>query len=306
LTSGRSARRALHFRVGIVGAGTAGLAAALTLRRHRVNVVVFDGGPSRNAWAREVHGYLGLNHLSGKQMRQRGLRQARSVGARVVSERVQSATEQKGGFLLETAKGRWRCDRLILATGVREVYPDIERFFDFYGQSVFSCPHCDAYEIRDKPVAVVSWGAATLPFATKLRHWTREITIVTDGRQPRLAAKQKRQLSEQGIDLITKTVASFEGNHGQLTALRFADGSSLSVCAAFFNIGCRPEATIAEQLGCQLGKTGTIQVDSHLRTSVDCVWAAGDVAGEEQLVAIAAAHGVKAAIDVYRTLVEAA
>jgi thioredoxin reductase len=305
--SGRQrAGRIQRFRVGIVGAGTAGLAAALTLRRHRVSVVVFDGGPSRNAWAREVHGYLGVSHLSGRQMRARGLRQARSVGARVVSERVERATEEAEGFLLETRRARYLCDRLILATGVRDVYPDIQRFFDFFGQSVFSCPHCDAYEVRDMPVAIVSWGAATLPFAINVRHWTREITVVTDGRTPRLSTEEKRELADRGIDLITKTVTCFEGEDGQLTALRFSDGSRLPVCAAFFNIGCRPETAIAEQLGCKLDKAGTIQVDPHLRTSVDCIWAAGDVAGEEQLVAVAAAHGVKAAIDVYRTLVEAA
>ena len=267
---------------------------------------MFDGGASRNAWAREVHGYLGVSHLSGRQMRERGLRQARSVGARVVSERVECATEGEKGFILETEQARWLCDRLILATGVRDVYPDIERFFDFFGQSVFSCPHCDAYEVRDKPVAIVSWGAATLPFAINVRHWTKEITVVTDGRQPRLTAKQKRELADHGIELITKTVTCFEGEDGRLSALRFSDGSSLPVCAAFFNIGCRPETAIAEQLGCKLAEAGTILADSRLRTSVDCVWAAGDVAGEEQLVAVAAAHGVKAAIDVYRTLVDAA
>jgi thioredoxin reductase len=303
LTVRRRAGRLRRFKVGIVGAGTAGLAAALTLRRHRVNVVVFDGGPSRNAWAREVHGYLGVSRVSGRQMRTRGLRQARSVGARVVSQCVERATEEQDGFRLETDQGRFHCDRLILATGVRDVYPDIERFFDFYGQSVFSCPHCDAYEVRDKPVAIVSWGAATLPFANTVRNWTKEITVVTDGRQPRLTSKEKKELADKGVDMITKTVTRFEGDDGQLTGLRFSDGSSLPVCAVFFNIGCRPETSIAQQLGCKLAKAGTIEVDAHLRTSVDCVWAAGDVAGEEQLVAVAAAHGVKAAIDVYRTLV---
>jgi thioredoxin reductase (NADPH) len=102
--------------------------------------------------------------------------------------------------------------------------------------------------------------------------------------------------------VITKGVKRFEGSDGRLRALRFDDGTSLSVSAAFFAIDHAFQTAPAERLGCRLRSGGCIEVDDHLRTSVDGVWAVGDVVGEEQLVPIASAHGVKAAVDIHRTL----
>ena len=142
--------------VGIVGAGFAGLAAALTLRRHRHSVLLFNGGPCRNSWASEVHGYLGARGLSGAEMWRTACEQAQEVGAEIVQASIAEARQEGDEFLLKAAQGpEWRVLRLLLATGVRDSYPDIDNFFDFYGRSVHNCPHCDAYEVRDKPVALV-------------------------------------------------------------------------------------------------------------------------------------------------------
>ena len=94
----------------------------------------------------------------------------------------------------------------------------------------------------------------------------------------------------------------FEGKNGQLRALRFEDGSTLNVAAAFFSIEHQFQTTLAERIGCRLRSGGCIEVDERLRTSVEGVWAVGDVGGEEQLIPIASAHGVKAGVDIHRTL----
>src|SRR5262249_42619099 len=124
----------------------------------------------------------------------------------------------------------------------------------------------------------------------------------TDGRSPELTAEERARLEEHGIPVLTQTVRRFEGERGELTALRFVDGSTLPVTHAFLNIGQAYENGLAKQLGCRLEDGTGIRVDEHMRTSVDNVWAVGDVAGEEQMVAIATAQGVKAGIDVFRSL----
>ena len=296
-------QRPVDADVGIIGAGFAGLAAALILRRHRRSVLLFDGGPCRNAWSHEVHGYLGARGLSGKEMRDLGRAQVKEVGARLVEAKIARATRQDGAFALADDDGRsWRVARVLIATGVTDVYPDIDNFLDFFGQTVYVCPHCDAYEVRDRPIAIVAWNEATPTFALKLTQWTRHVTVVTDGRDPAISDADRDRLAELGIQILTQTVRRFEGTDGQLEGLRFVDGSRLPVSAAFFNIAHHFQTGIAEQLGCELNPAGCIAVDDHLQTSVEHVWAAGDVAGEEQLVAVAAAHGVKAAIDIYRSL----
>ncbi|HZO27686.1 MAG TPA: NAD(P)/FAD-dependent oxidoreductase [Chloroflexota bacterium] len=289
--------------VGIVGAGTAGLAAALTLRRHRRSVVIFDGGPARNYWARQVHGVLGLPGISGQQLQTLGRQQVSDVGGKIVTARIDEAQRDGDGFVVCEADGRaWRVERVVLATGVRDTYPNIEGFFDFYGSSVFVCPHCDGYEVRDQPIALVTWSPSMLPFTLTLTQWTRRITIVTDGRASPLGRDDRDRLTEIGARVITKDVRRFEGSNGQLQALRFDDDTTLPVSAAFFAIEHTFRTALAERLGCRLRSGGCVDVDEHLRTSVDGVWAVGDVVGEEQLVPIASAHGVKAGVDIHRTL----
>jgi thioredoxin reductase len=289
--------------VGVVGAGSAGLSSALTLRRHRRSVVIFDGGPARNYWTRRVHGVLGLVEISGRELRELGRRQVAEVGGQLVDATIVEARRDDEGFVLCADDGRtWRVSRLVLATGVRDLHPNIEGFFDFYGSSVFVCPHCDGYEVRDQPIALVAWSPSMLPFMQTLTQWTRDITIVTDGRATPLGPDERRQLAEIGARVTTKKVRAFEGENGRLRALRFDDHTTVPVSAAFFAMEHQFQTTLAEQLGCRLRPGGCVDVDEHLRTSIDDVWAVGDLVGEEQLVPIASAHGVKAGIDVHRTL----
>lgn len=289
--------------VGVIGAGAAGLATALTLRRHRRSVLVYDGGPARNAWARQVHGVLGVPEVSGRELKRIGRQQVTDVGGRVVDAKIAEVRRDGDGFVVSAADGRgWRVNRLVLATGVRDVYPDIDGFLDFYGSSVFVCPHCDGYEVRDQPIALVAWSARMLPFTLTLTQWTRDITIVTDGQAPPLGPDERRQLAEIGARVIAKDVRRLEGSAGQLRALCFDDGSTLPVSAAFFTIESEFQTALARQLGCRLRSGGCVEADKQLRTSVDGVWAVGDLIGEEQLVPVASAHGVKAGVDIHRTL----
>ncbi len=289
--------------VGIVGAGYAGLSAALFLRRHRVDVIVFDGGPPRNHAATEVHGYLGLASVSADDLVALGRSQVVELGGRLESCRIERAEAIDGGFLLAgSGDGEWRVRRLLLATGVRDLLPDIERFDEFYGRSVHVCPHCDGYEWRDRPIAVITWNEGARDFVSKVSHWSRDVTLLTDGRSPELSAEDRAWLEDRGIALRTADITRLEGQDGRLDGLRLDDGSVLPAAAAFFSLGEEHQTGLALQLGVRLDESGAIEVDADQHTSVVGVWAAGDVAGDSQFVAVAAAHGVKAALDIHRTL----
>jgi 3-phenylpropionate/trans-cinnamate dioxygenase ferredoxin reductase subunit len=131
--------------------------------------------------------------------------------------------------------------------------------------------------VRDQPIAVVDWHAHALPFALTLTQWTRQITVVTDGRSPELTVAERDALAAHGIPILTQTVRHFEGTDGQLTGLRFMDGSRLPVCSALFNIRHEVNSELPAQLGCALTDDDYVVVDEHLRTSVEHVWAAGDM-----------------------------
>lgn len=289
--------------VGIVGSGYAGLSAALVLRRHRIGVIAFDGGPPRNHAATEVHGYLGLPGVSATELIAIGRRQVEELGGRIEPSRIARVETAGDGYRLHGPSGAsWSVRRLLLATGVRDQLPDIERFDEFYGNSVHVCPHCDGYEWRDQPIAVISWNDASRDFVSKVSHWSRDVTLVSDGRQPELSAEDQAWLRSHGIALRAATIKRFEGQDGQLDGLRLEDGSVLRAAAAFFSLGEEHQTGLAAQLGCTLEESGAIEVDDEQHASVEGVWAAGDVAGDSQFVAIAGAHGVTAALDIHRTL----
>ena len=289
--------------VAVVGGGYAGLSAAIGLRRHRLSVLAFDGGPVRNALAAEVHGYLGVAGESAADLIGRARRQAIELGARIEPRRVRSVDRSVGGFVLTDDDGAtWAAQRLLLATGVRDRLPDIPRIREYFGRSIHVCPHCDAYEWRDRPIAIISWSAATRDFALKVSHWSRHVTVVTDGRAPRITAEDLAELERCGIGVLTGEVIELEGGGGQLSALVFADGERLSVDAAFVHIGEDYNTELAQQLACRLRRSGAIHVNRNMHTTEEGVWAAGDVAGDSQFVPVAVAHGLKAAVAIYRTL----
>jgi thioredoxin reductase len=293
--------------VAVVGAGYAGLSASLVLRRHRRDVLLFDGGPPRNHAAREVHGVLGIDDAPAAAVIAAGGEQVERLGTRIERCRISDVErdDDDAAWVLHAEDGRrWRAARLLLATGVRDRRPDIARFDDFYGRSVHVCPHCDAYEWRDRRIAVISWNEATRDFCEKVSHWSDRVTVVTDGRQPELDAAAYADLAEMGIAVRTGDVERFEGEDGQLRALVFADGTELPCDAAFFSIGEDFQTQLAERLGCQLNEAGAIVVDNDLRTTVEGVWAAGDVAGDSQFVPVALAQGVKAAVAIHFSLAE--
>lgn len=288
--------------VGVVGGGYAGLAAALVLRRHRVEVRVFHGGPARNALAEEVHGYLGVPGTSAEELLGIGRRQVEELGGRIERYRIEHVERDGDSFLLRGAVGReWRVRRLLLATGVRDRFPQVEGFDDFYGRSVHVCPHCDGYEWRDRPVTVM--GSDDIgDFASKISHWSRDVTVVTDAHGSPITPSDRAWLEGRGISVGTSPVESFEGHDGRLERLRLADGSAIETEATFFSLGEEHQTALAELLGCRITDEGAIAVDGDQRTSVEGVWAAGDVCGDSQFVPVATAHGVKAAVDIYRTL----
>lgn len=289
--------------VAVIGAGAAGLAACLMLRRHRLDVVVFDGGPPRNHAAREVHGYLGLPDVSGAELKRLGLEQVADLGGRVETARIRSVRREGPRFQLTTERGdSWSAAAVLLATGIRDSYPRIDRFEEFYGRSVHVCPHCDAYEWRDRPIAVISWNEDTRPYALKFTDWTHDVTLVTDGHQPELDDAARADLAAHGIRLRAGSVERFEGEDGRLSGLRMADGSLVPAAAAFFNLGEEIDGALARELGVELTASSCIVVDAHGRTDVRGVWAAGDITGRDQFVSVAAAQGVATAVDIYRAL----
>jgi thioredoxin reductase len=193
---------------------------------------------------------------------------------------------------------------LLLATGLRDSTPDCPGFREFYGLSVHHCPDCDGYEVKDKRVAVLAPNDNSTAFAANFLTWTKQVTLLTDEHE--ISEDDRANLADLGIPVRTEAVVGLDGDKstGELRRVLFAEGEPLECDALFFNLGTQLASNFHETLGCRVDpESGLVWVDRTRQTSVENVYAAGDITPNSQLAVVAAAEGAMAAIHIHRSLV---
>lgn len=282
----------------IVGGGPAGLAAAGWLGRYRRRTLLVDAEEGRNRWADELHGLPGSDTAPPGELRATARREVlRYPDVAVRSGRVLAAgADGGGGFVLDVDGEEVASRRVVLATGVRDVFPDIEGFFTHYGSGAHHCPTCDGYEARDQVVAVIGWQGQVAGFAVTLLDWATKVRIVTDGRALECEDEVRAALDRHGVEVIEDTVRAMVGDRDDLRGLELASGATVDAAMAFFSIEHEPVTDLAEQLGCALDEDGYVAVDAEGLTSVAGVYAAGDLTPGMQLIPVAIGKGTVAGV----------
>jgi thioredoxin reductase len=282
----------------VVGGGPAGLSAATWLARYRRTVLVLDSGEYRNRWADASHGYFSRDPANPADLLARAradldaypsaeLRHARVVKA---------ASTGDGGFEVVTETERLTGRRLVLATGVRDQFPEVEGFLEHYGASVFHCPSCDGYEAKGRPVVAIGWSEQVVGFALELLGWASQVTVVTDGRRFEGDRGHRDTLERHGVAVLEETALELVGPRGDLRAIRLEGGETVECELGFFSIAHHPLTGLGEQLGCERDPDGYLVVDANGATTVPGVFAAGDVTPGLQLVQVAAGSGATAGV----------
>jgi thioredoxin reductase len=282
----------------VVGGGPAGLAAALWLGRYRRSVVVVDSQDYRSAAVEHSHGYLGRDPQTPTQLLARGREELLNYPTASVRPSAVTAVRRQpdGRFEVSLSEGALVAHRVVLATGVKDVFPDVTGFDEHYGASVFHCPACDGYEARDRDVVAIGWDAHLVGFASTLLNWARSVTVVTDGHRFQGDEACRQVLADNGIELVEQDAAAFVGSRHALESVRLRGGRCLPASLVFFSLAHVPQVSLATSLGCALDDDGYVVVDRQGRTSVDGVYAAGDITPGLQLVQVAAASGAVAGV----------
>jgi thioredoxin reductase len=276
----------------VCGGGPAGLAAALWLGRYRRKTVVLDAGQQRNLTSGHVHGYLTQDGTPPADL----LVAARSDVERYPTVRFLagvaiSVEAGADGFVIETVEQAIATRRVILAQGVEDIWPEIPGFSNHYGKSIFHCSCCDGYEARDQDVLAIGWGEHTAGFALDLLEWGARVTLITNGQQWEGDRSSEIALQRHGIEVIEERVTNLLDEGAGLTGARLASGREVAATKAFFSIGHRPRNALAVALGCAVDDLGYVTVGPHGETSVDNVYACGDLTPGEQLVQTASSEG---------------
>jgi len=292
------------YDVAIVGGGPAGLTAAMWLARYLRHVVLVDSGDPRNWQTRGINGYLGLPNVTPAALRGSGRDEARRWGADLIDGCVDSVVRTDTGhfrLLLENAS-KLESSRLLLAYGVREIWPDIPGLERIYGATAYHCTDCDGHETRGKKTVVVGIGRKAVGLALALSTWTRELVVCTNGLDPELTEPLMAQLDALNIPVLVSRVKCALHADRALYALELEDGMLLDCERLFFSIGRYPADDLAQRLGCERDDEGCVCIDEHHHTSVRDVYAAGDIVHGTQIALAAAAGGATAAIAIHHSL----
>lgn len=286
----------------IIGGGPAGLTAAIYLARFRRRVVVLDTRSSRARWIPRSHNHPAFpDGINGERLLERLREQLAGLGPRPVEAEARSVRRDDGGcFVVETEAATLRTRKLLLATGVIDRNPPVESAGAAVKQGlVRQCPICDAYEMIDKRLAVIGFGALGPAEALFLRSYTADITLVTLGRPLDDAAPTS--ITNAGIR-VTTTPLRTAYTEGDGVRLEFEDGTSSNFDAVYSALGIDPANALARDLGLPLEADGRVTTGSHQQTAIEGCYAAGDLVTGLNQIGVAMAQGEIAAVDIHNAL----
>jgi thioredoxin reductase len=223
---------------------------------------------------------------------------ARYPSVEIRAVEVEDAERDGDRFVLRAADGsRVRCRKLLLATGLVDELPDVEGAAALYGTRLFHCPYCDAWELRDQPLAVYSRNAT---YAHRLAQWTRDLVVLTDG-EVEWDTRDVSRFEAREIRVDPRRLERFERDGDGMRAV-FAAGDPLWRRAVFFHLGCATRTALARKLGCEIDDKGGVSVNQHEATCVPGVYVAGDASRDVLLAVVAAGEGAAAAVAINSAL----
>jgi thioredoxin reductase len=287
----------------VVGGGATGLSAALVLGRARRRVLVLDAGEQSNRPASGIGGLLGHDGLPPGELYARGRAELAAYPSVEVREaRVASGSREDGRFVLSTADGdTFDAACVLLAMGMDYAVPDLPGVAELWGGTVFHCPYCHGWEVRDGALAVLGNLKATHR-ALLLRGWSDDVVLITDG-PASLDADERATLERAGVPVDERRVAGVRSRAGALEAILFADGGELRRDGLLVPALLQQRSSLASDLGAELTERGTVDADAFGQTSVPGLYAAGDVSSPMPQVAGAIADGSRAAAAINDSLV---
>ncbi|MDJ0396715.1 NAD(P)/FAD-dependent oxidoreductase [Rhodococcus sp. G-MC3] len=290
----------------IVGGGAAGLSAALTLARARRSVTVIDAGEPRNAPAGGVHGLLALDGVGPDELIARGRKEVLGYGGEILDGEVVDISRTKDVFAITLRDNRLlHARRLLIATGLVDVLPDVPGVREQWGRGVVHCPYCHGWEVRDHKIGVLAMEPMELHKAFLFRQWSSDIVLFAGGIE--LDAEQRAQLDAFDIAVVGGAVDRLEIDGDRLTGVRLRDGRVVEVDTVAVSTKMVARTDLFTGIGIESTPHPSggafIKTDEVGQTAVPGVWAAGNASDISAQVSGAAAEGARAAQHINANLV---
>lgn len=281
-----------NFDIIIIGGSYAGLSAAMALGRAMRNVLVIDSGKPCNQQTPHSHNFLTQDGEKPSVIIEKAQTQVlRYDTVKFYSGLAISGKKTLKGYLIKTEKDDgFTAKKLIFATGLKDVMPDIKGFANCWGISILHCPYCHGYEVKNEKTGILANGNFAFHFAQLITNWTKKLTIFTNG-TPSFTKEQIDKINKHNIPIIEKEIAEIKHENGYLKQIIFKDNSTFDLKAIYSRPVFEQHSKIAETLNCELTEQGLLKVDMFQKTTVDGIFACGDNASPLRAVSYAVATG---------------
>ncbi|WP_428910171.1 NAD(P)/FAD-dependent oxidoreductase [Niallia sp. Krafla_26] len=295
----------MDYKCIIVGGGIAGLQAAIQLGRYMHQVLVIDSEDGRSSICHSYHNILGYpDGVSGQFLREIGKKHAEKLGIEFLTDKVETVKKADEGFYLETARGStFSTKRVLLATGVMDRIPPFPELRPCLGISVYVCPDCDGYEVKDKKTIIIGSGRTGVGMTKTLSYWTKELVYINHEQEP-IKESDQQWLRDHRVEYIESPIEKVLATDSRFEGILLKSGEKIIGQRGFVAFGGNEvRSQLAKQLGVELLENKHMLVDPRSKmTNVPGVWAAGDVVAHSEQVTIAMGEGSQAAIWIHKDI----
>ncbi|MGQ7852800.1 NAD(P)/FAD-dependent oxidoreductase [Pedobacter sp. WC2501] len=294
----------MDFDVIIIGGSYAGLSAALTLGRSTRNVLVIDAGKPCNRQTPHSHNFL--THDGDKPVDIAKAAKAEVLKyptLRFLEGKAISAKQIDGVFSIGIENGEnFTARKILLATGLKDVLPDIKGLAECWAISAIHCPYCHGYEVKNEKIGLLMNGDHAFEMAKNLHLWNKDLTILTNGKSE-FTAGQVEKLKSKSITVLEEEIIELEHQNGQLENIVFKNGKKVTFKAIYVKPEIEQHINFSGQLGFELTDLKTIKVDEQQETTAKGVYAAGDCTTLFRSLSIVTAAGTVAAVMINKALI---
>ncbi len=289
----------------IIGGSYAGLQAAMTLGRCMRNVLIMDSEEPCNRFAPQAHNLITYDDTEPDKIRRWAREQVLLYPTVTIQKgRVTGVKKDSDIFIATDDQGNnYISKKVLLATGLKDVFPDVEEFETCWGRSVVHCPYCHGYEVRGKELGLMANASATKNFLPLVFNWSEKLTLFLNNDEE-LPGDTKEFLQEHKIKVTNATIKKLQHEDGYIHTVTTEDGNEHHLDALFVSLPCVQQTDIIEQLGIKLDDSGFIDVNIVGCTNVPSVFAAGDCTTPMRAISIAIAAGYKAGIGINNELIK--
>ncbi|WP_242917324.1 NAD(P)/FAD-dependent oxidoreductase [Pontibacter liquoris] len=281
-----------NFDVIIIGGSYAGLSAAMALGRSLRNILIIDSGLPCNRQTPQSHNFIIQDGEKPSVIAEKAKAQVLTYDTvKFHTGLAVRGRKTEKGFAITTQSGEeFKGKKVVFATGIKDVMPEIKGFSECWGISVIHCPYCHGFEFRHQKTGIMANGERAFHIASLVNNLTNNITILTSGKAD-FNAEQMIKLSNHKIKFIETKIAEIEHEKGHVKNVVFSDRTKIDFNAVYAAIPFTQHSDIPLSLGCEMTEQGYIKVDIFQKTTIEGVFACGDNAAMMRSVANAVYSG---------------